>query len=89
MRGMKAPFQKIIEDEVSSLDYGIIGNITYVLGKAHKGRGVHIHIRYYQGLENVFENSYTSESVRTQFISLHLSLPFITDELAEKNLREG
>jgi len=86
--GSEGEFEEDIKSEMSSIDYGFIGNITYVLGKAHKGRGVHLHLRYYQGLENIFDGGFSSEDVRTQYISFHLSLPFITDELAAKNLAE-
>lgn len=82
-------FSQNIEDELNSLDYGIIGNFTYVLGKAHKGRGVHLHLRYYYGFGDVFKDDYISGDNRTQFISAHISLPFITDELAAKNLEQN
>ncbi len=81
-------FTQDVKDEVNGLDYGLIGNVTYVLGKAHKGRGILIHLRYYYGFEDVFKNRYIAGDNNTQFVSLHLSLPFITDELAAKNLAQ-
>jgi hypothetical protein len=86
--GDEGDFVQEVNDHVNDLDYGMIGNITYVLGKAHKGRGIHIHLRYYYGFEDVFKDDYINGNNNTQFVSAHLSLPFITDELAERNLRE-
>jgi hypothetical protein len=86
--GPDGEFKEDLKDEMSSIDYGFIGNITYILGKAHKGRGVHLHLRYYQGLGSIFDSGFSSEDVRAQYVSLHLSLPFITDELAAKNLAD-
>lgn len=86
--GDEGDFTQDVDTHVNGIDYGIIGNFTYVLGKAHKGRGIHIHLRYYYGLEDVFKDDYINGNNNTQFVSAHLSLPFITDELAEKNLRE-
>jgi hypothetical protein len=86
--GGEGDFEQDISDDIHALDYGLIGNFTYVLGKAYKGRGIHLHLRYYYGFQDVFKDDYIDGNNHTQFISAHLSLPFITDELAEKNLRE-
>jgi len=86
--GDDGEFAQDISEEINDLDYGLIGNVTYVLGKAHKGRGIHIHLRYYYGLEDVFNEDYIPGANKAQFVSAHISLPFITDELAAKNLEE-
>ncbi len=73
---------------INKVDYGGAVDFCYVLGKAHKGRGIHLHARYYQGFSDIFNDKLSSDINRLGFFSLHLSLPFITDELAAKNLEE-
>ena len=84
--GSEGTFDYDVKDQLNSIDYGMVGDIVYVLGKAHKGRGIHIHLRYYQGFSDVFDNSFISGKNQSRFFSVHVSLPFITDELAAKNL---
>lgn len=79
-------FTEDVSDFVNSTDFGMIYNLTYVLGKAHKGRGIHVHLRYHQSFSDAFSNDFISGDNRANFFSLHVSLPFLTDELAEKNL---
>ncbi|MBU2951870.1 PorT family protein [Tamlana agarivorans] len=68
------------------VDYGMMVDFAYVLGKAHKGKGIHIHLRYYYGFTDILKDQISNADNRSNYLSLHLSLPFITDELAEKNL---
>lgn len=79
-------FNQDISTDVSKTDYGVVGDLAYILGKAHKGRGIFIHLRFYQGLSDIFGDGYIPGNNSSSFFSIHLSLPFITDELAAKNL---
>ncbi len=77
-------FTEDYKSETNNIDYGIISSIGYSLGEARKGKGLYLQLRYYQGLSDVFQDL-ASEN-RGSYFSIHLSLPFITDELAKKNI---
>ncbi len=81
-------FKQDIKDLTNSIDYGIIGNLAYFFKAGHQGKGIHINLRYYQGLTDVFKENFISGKNQSNYFSIHLSLPFITDELAAENLEE-
>jgi len=80
----KGSFLTDISDEFQSLDYGFLSIFSYELGKARKGKGLFVQFRYYQGLQDVFLSSENTN--RINYFSIHLTLPFISEELAKKNL---
>lgn len=84
--GTNGDFKQNFDSFTNNMDYGALVDIGYILGKAHKGKGAHIHLRYYQGFATIFNSDVSTSSNRSSYISLHLSLPFITEELAAKNL---
>ncbi|WP_034062471.1 porin family protein [Lacinutrix jangbogonensis] len=84
----KGEFKQNVADYMEDVDYGMVVDFGYVLGKAHKGKGVYLHARYYYGFNNVFKDIVSTSTNRNSYFSLHLTLPFITDELANKNLEE-
>lgn len=77
-----------IASEVNNMDYGLISILSYELGKARKGKGLFIQFRYYQGLNDVFRAP-VSAGNRNNYFSIHLSLPFISEELAQKKLEHN
>ena len=79
-------FEQDIEEFTNSTDYGVIGNLGYFLKAGHGGKGIHFNLRYYQGMTDVFKDELYTGSNESSYIALHVSLPFITDELAAKNL---
>lgn len=79
-------FTQNFDGYTRDVDYGMMADIGYILGKAHKGKGIHIHLRYYYGFSDILKDQISTAHNRSNYLSLHLSLPFITDELAEKNL---
>ncbi|QDO95444.1 PorT family protein [Formosa sediminum] len=72
---------------VNKTDYGVIANVGYYLKSAHKGRGIILNLRYYQGFTDVLKNDFASGDNKSNYVALHVSLPFLTDELASKNLK--
>ena len=86
--GEKGEFKQNFESYVNEVDYGPVADICYILGKAMKGRGIFVHARYYYGIADIFNDKISTNVNRMCYFSLHLSLPFITDELAAKNLEE-
>lgn len=81
-------FTQNFDGQTRDVDYGMMASFGYVLGKAHKGRGVHLYLRYYHGFTDILNDALSTQNNRSNYLSLHLSLPFITDELAKKNLRD-
>lgn len=81
-------FSQNFDGYTRETDYGIMADVAYVLGKAHKGKGIILHLRYYFGLADVLNDQINTGDNKSGFLSFHLSLPFITDELAQKNLEE-
>ncbi|WP_340112135.1 outer membrane beta-barrel protein [Maribellus mangrovi] len=84
--GEQGEFKEDFKSFVNKVDYGPVADICYMLGKAMKGRGIFVHARYYYGLADIFNDKLSSDVNRMGYFSFHLSLPFITDELAAKNL---
>ncbi|WP_104735515.1 porin family protein [Hanstruepera ponticola] len=82
-------FTQNFDGYTEDIDYGLMADFAYVLGKAHKGKGIIIHLRYYHGLNDILTDKISSQNNSSNFVALHLTLPFITDELAEKNLKEN
>jgi hypothetical protein len=86
--GSEGDFTQDFESNLVDLDYGVMADIAYILGKAHQGKGIHVHARYYYGLPDAIKSEYSPSTNRISFFSFHVSLPFITEELAQKNLEE-
>lgn len=84
----KGDFTRNFDGYTRDVDYGMMLDFGYILGKAHKGKGIHLHIRYYYGFTDILNDQISTANNRSNYLSLHLSLPFITDELAAKNLEE-
>jgi hypothetical protein len=74
--------------ETNSIDYGVMFNIGYSLGEARKGKGIYLQLRYYHGFSDVFKDGLSLDMNRGSYFAIHISLPFITDELAEKNIKD-
>jgi hypothetical protein len=85
--GDDGDFTQDIKNNTSTIDYGIMAGIGYELGKARKGKGLFIQARYYQGFADIYDDKINNQSNQGSYFSIHLSLPFITDELAKKNLQ--
>ena len=84
--GVDGDFEQDFNELVHDIDFGALIDVAYILGKAHKGKGLHLHFRYYYGFTNVFDNGVLVDDNQLSFYSFHISLPFITDELAARNL---
>lgn len=78
-------FDYDMKHEVNNLDYGLLSILSYELGTARKGKGLFIQFRYYQGFGDIFKAP-VSPNNRNNYFSLHLSFPFISEELAKNKL---
>jgi len=85
--GPDGKFTDDIQNDTNSLDYGVMAALSYELGKARKGRGLFIQARYYHGFKDVYKNNISPASNKASYFAVHFSLPFISDALADKNLK--
>ncbi len=79
-------FNQSIQDQVTKTDYGAIFNLGYYFKVSRKGKGLILNARYYLGMSDVFDDALFADQNNSSYFSVHFSLPFITDELAQKNL---
>ncbi len=79
-------FKQDYKSETNSIDYGLMTSIGYSLGQARKGKGVYLQLRYYQGLADVFKDALSTNVNKGSYFAFHISLPFITEELAKKKI---
>ncbi|WP_103070158.1 porin family protein [Aquimarina sediminis] len=82
-------FEQNINSKVNKIDYGALFNLGYYFKSGNKGKGIMVHFRYYQGFSNVFNNDLFKGNNKSNYFSIHISLPFITEELAMKNLEHN
>jgi hypothetical protein len=87
--GDNGEFIQDIKGDTNSIDYGVMASLGYALGKARKGKGLYVQARYYHGFEDVYNNNISTGSNTASYFAIHLSLPFITEELANKNLKSN
>lgn len=79
-------FEQAVGTRVNDIDYGVIVNLSYYLQYKRNGKGLYVSLRYNQGFTDVFKDSFIEGTNRNHYLSFNISLPFLTDELAKKNL---
>jgi len=81
-------FDYDMKHEINNVDYGLLSILSYELGKARKGKGLFVQFRYYKGLGDILKSP-VSPNNRNNYFSLHLSLPFISEELVKSKLESN
>lgn len=81
-------FERTFSRYTNNYDWGPVFGVSYLLNSAHKGKGIHIHARYYMGTRDMFNPNFGTEENKMSYFSLQVSFPFISADLAEKNLME-
>ncbi len=79
-------FTQDFKPYTNSFDWGPIAEVAYNFEGMRKGKGLIVRARYYYGLNDIFKDNFTTSSVRNSGFVVMLSLPFVTDEIAKKNL---
>jgi hypothetical protein len=80
-----ATYDQNIKDKLNTTDYGITAALTYQMITKRNGKGINVQLRYYQGLSDVYKNL---GSNKNNTFSINFEFPFITDAIAEKNLKK-
>lgn len=83
--GAEGDFTQNIDDFVNKTDFGLIANVGYFLRSGHQGKGIIFNVRYYHGFTDVLKDNFASGKNNSSYFAVHVSLPFITEELAAKN----
>lgn len=84
--GSDGDFTQNIKNQTNNIDYGVMASVGYELGKARKGKGIFLELRYYQGFQDIYKDKINTSDNKLSYLAFHMSLPFITDKLAKKNL---
>lgn len=79
-------FTQNYKSYVNNFNYGPIVEVAHCFHKMRKGRGVIVRARYFYGVNDVFNSNFGNPNVKDSGVFVMLSLPFITEELAAKNL---
>ncbi len=87
-KGELGDFTQDVKPQINKTNYGALFNLGYYFKTGNKGKGLMLNLRYYQGFTDVFEDALFSGNNKSNYFSIHISLPFITEELAKKNLEE-
>lgn len=84
--GEYGDFDQETKEFVGDVDYGALLSVGCFFKTAHKGKGIILSARYYNGFSDIFNEGFIPGENRSNYFSIHVSLPFITEELAQKNL---
>ncbi len=63
--------------DMAARDFGVIADISYILRGLKNGKEAHIHARYYHGLTDVFNDTFSANNNRSSYFAVILSFPFI------------
>ncbi|BDD05628.1 outer membrane beta-barrel protein [Aureibacter tunicatorum] len=70
-----------VKDQLSKTDFGVAVDVMFEVSNFRGGKGVNIHVNYYQGLVELEKGT----SRRNGVLGVTLGFPFISDEQLEKN----
>lgn len=76
-------YERSIKSQLNTTDFGAAAAITYQLSTKRGGKGMNLQLRYYQGFTNVYKTGGTNTN---NVFSFNLEFPFISDDIAKKNL---
>jgi hypothetical protein len=87
---LEESYSATIKESTEPIDFGLVSAVSYVLGESRSGKGLIFSLRYYQGFTDVYKDSYQllSSQNRSSYIGIAASFPFVTDEIAAKNLKD-
>ena len=70
-------FEASVEDVTNSIDLGMIVQAGYVYYNKKFDKEIHIQLRYFQGFNDIYDESFVAGSNRSNYLGLALSLPFV------------
>jgi len=79
-------FNQNYDSYMENWDYGPLVEYAYNFQKMRKGKGALVRLRYIHGMNTIFNDTFTDTGVKNRSLVVMITLPFITDDLAQKNL---
>ncbi|MGB0837670.1 MAG: outer membrane beta-barrel protein [Flavobacteriaceae bacterium] len=79
-------FDQNYDSYMENWDYGPLVEYAYNFQKMRKGKGTLVRLRYIHGMNTIFNDNFVDSGVKNRSLVVMITLPFITDELAQKNL---
>lgn len=76
-------FKTSVKDVTNSTDIGLIFQVGYVFFFKKLNKEVHLQLRYFQGFNDIYDNSFVAGSNTSKYVGLALSLPFIAKNETE------
>ena len=70
-------FEASVKDVTDSMDIGMIFQAGYVYYNKKFDKELHIQLRYFQGFNDIYDNSFVAGSNTSKYFGIALSLPFI------------
>ena len=70
-------FETSIKDVTNSTDIGMIIQLGYIFYSKKFNKEIHAQLRYFQGFNDIYENSFVTGSNKSSYIGLAFSLPFV------------
>lgn len=64
------------KDQTNAIDLGFMGQVGYILEIKESEKEMHIHLRYFQGLTDVFKNDFIDGNNKFNYLGLAVSFPF-------------
>jgi hypothetical protein len=70
-------FEASVKDVTNSIDLGMIFQVGYVFYSKKFDKELHAQLRYFQGFNDIYDNSFVSGSNNSSYIGLAFSFPFV------------
>ncbi len=70
-------FETSIKDVTNSIDLGMIFQVGYVFYSEKFDKEIHAQLRYFQGFNDIYDNSFIDGSNQSSYIGVAFSFPFL------------
>lgn len=70
-------FDASVKDVTNSTDIGMIFQVGYVFFSKKFDKEVHVQLRYFQGFNDVYDDSFVTGTNKSSYFGLALSFPFV------------
>lgn len=66
-----------VKDVTNSVDFGMIFQLGYILHSNKFNKDIHMHLRYFQGFNDVYANDFIPGTNKSSYVGVAFSFPFI------------
>ena len=75
-KNVEGDFEFDEKEQTNGIDFGLIGQIGYILKSKNLEKEMHVHLRYFQGFTDVYKNNFLEGDNTFNYFGLALSFPF-------------